>query len=107
MPSRYEPCGLNQIYSLRYGTLPIVRRTGGLADTVKNYDPDSKEGTGFMFDEISPESIFHATEWAVSIWYESPEDFKMLRKRAMREHFSWKDSAQQYIMLYRKLKESS
>lgn len=107
MPSRYEPCGLTQIYSLRYGTLPIVRRTGGLADTVRNYDPVSKEGTGFMFDKISPESIFHTTERAVSMWYEKPADFRLLQKRAMQEHFSWEDSAQQYISLYQGLMESS
>lgn len=104
MPSRYEPCGLNQIYSLRYGTLPIVRRTGGLADTVKNYDPDTGEGNGFMFADISPESIFHTTEWAVSTWYEKPEVFKALQKRAMLEHFSWKDSARKYLDLYRSLR---
>jgi starch synthase len=105
MPSRYEPCGLNQIYSLRYGTLPIVRRTGGLADTVKNYDPDTGEGTGFMFEDISPESIFHTTEWAVSTWYEKPEVFKALQKRAMLEHFSWKDSARKYLDLYQSLRK--
>ena len=104
MPSRYEPCGLNQIYSLRYGTLPIVRNTGGLADTVKNYKTETQEGTGFMFDEISPESIFNTTEWAVSTWYEKPADFKRMQTRAMGEHFSWEDSAQQYIALYRNVR---
>ncbi len=106
MPSRYEPCGLNQIYSLRYGTLPIVRSTGGLADTVENYDPETGTGTGFMFDDLSPESIYHTTEWAVSIWYDKPEDFKQMQKRAMDSHFSWKDSAAHYVDLYQKIIKS-
>ena len=106
MPSRYEPCGLNQIYSLRYGTLPIVRETGGLADTVENYDSETGTGTGFMFRDLSPESIFHTTEWAVSVWYEHPEHFRQMQKRAMQCHFSWKDSAAHYVELYEKLLES-
>ena len=100
MPSRYEPCGLNQIYSLRYGTLPIVRATGGLADTVENYRHETGEGTGFMFDTISPESIFHTTEWAVATWYERPEHFRAMQERAMKQHFSWTDSAKKYSELY-------
>ncbi len=103
MPSRYEPCGLNQIYSLRYGTLPIVRETGGLADTVENYDNQTGAGTGFMFRDLSPESIFHTTEWAVSTWYEQPDHFRQMQKRAMHCHFSWKDSAAHYVELYEKL----
>lgn len=65
MPSRYEPCGLNQMYSLLYGTLPIVHRTGGLADTVENYSRDSGGGTGFCFDNLTPRSIFDTTGWAI------------------------------------------
>jgi starch synthase len=103
MPSRYEPCGLNQIYSLRYGTLPIVRRTGGLADTVENYDPATGEGTGFVFDDMSPESIYGTVEWAVSTWYEEPEAFRAMQKRAMGRHFSWRDSAAAYLDLYRRI----
>src|SRR6056297_110686 len=106
MPSRYEPCGLNQIYSLRYGTLPIVRATGGLADTVENYDSKTGEGTGFMFDVLSPESIFHTTEWAVSIWYDHPEHFKQMQIHAMNSHFSWKDSADHYVKLYQRFLDS-
>jgi len=105
MPSRYEPCGLNQIYSLRYATLPIVRRTGGLADTVENYDPQTGDGTGFMFDELSPEEIFHGTERAVSTWYERPEHFQKMQHRAMGKHFSWDDSARKYLELYRMVLE--
>jgi len=104
MPSRYEPCGLNQIYSLRYGTLPVVRRTGGLADTVENYDPQTGEGTGFVFDDLTPESITGTIEWAVSTWYEEPERFDEMRRRAMRLHFSWEDSSRQYRDLYQSLR---
>ena len=64
MPSRYEPCGLNQMYSLRYGTLPIVHRTGGLADTVENYNQDSGTGTGFAFDNLAPRAIYDTVGWA-------------------------------------------
>jgi starch synthase len=107
MPSRYEPCGLNQIYSLRYGTLPIVRRTGGLADTVENYDPKTGEGTGFVFDDQTPESITGTVEWAVSTWYEEPERFDAMRRRAMRLHYSWEDSSRRYRELYSSLGSSS
>lgn len=100
MPSRYEPCGLNQIYSLRYGTLPIVRRTGGLADTVENYDSQTGTGTGFVFDDLTPESIYGTTEWAISTWYEAPAHFTEMQKRAMRKHYSWKDSSKSYRELY-------
>jgi starch synthase len=106
MPSRYEPCGLNQIYSLRYGTLPIVRKTGGLADTVENYNPETGEGTGFVFDDLSPESIYGTVEWAVSTWYERRDVFKAMQQRAMQRHFSWKDSARQYLELYARLQSS-
>ncbi len=103
MPSRYEPCGLNQIYSLRYGTLPIVRRTGGLADTVENYDPRSGTGTGFVFDEMTPEAIYGTTEWAVSTWFDEPERFDAMRRGAMSRHFSWEDSSAEYSSLYSSL----
>jgi starch synthase len=106
MPSRYEPCGLNQIYSLRYGTLPIVRRTGGLADTVENYDPDTGEGTGFVFDDLTPQSIYGTIEWAVGTWYERPEHFRAMRRRAMQRHFSWEDSSREYRKLYASLLDS-
>jgi len=107
MPSRYEPCGLNQMYSLRYGTLPIVHRTGGLADTVDNFDPKSGEGTGFVFDDLTPESIYGTTEWAVSTWYEKSDQFDIMRRRAMQRRFSWKESSKRYRELYSSLLSSS
>ncbi len=101
MPSRYEPCGLNQIYSLRYGTLPIVRNTGGLADTVDQYDEKSGKGTGFKFDYLSEEAIFDTVGWAVSTYFDRPEQLLTMRRRAMRRDFSWKSSAAEYEKIYR------
>ena len=100
MPSRYEPCGLNQIYSLAYGTLPIVRRTGGLADTVENYDQEKKTGTGFVFDDLRPDVLYSVMKWVVETWEERREDIRSMRKRAMKQRFSWEQSAEEYLKLY-------
>jgi len=100
MPSRYEPCGLNQMYSLRYGTLPIVRRTGGLADTVRAYDESSGAGTGFMFDLLTPRAVYDTVGWAVWAWYNRPQHIDLMRRAAMLERFSWEDSAERYLELY-------
>ena len=102
MPSRYEPCGLNQMYSLLYGTLPIVRRTGGLADTVQNYNQETGEGTGFMFDELTPQSVFDTVGWAVYAWYNKKEHILAMQKRAMAQDFSWEASAEGYLEVYKK-----
>jgi starch synthase len=100
MPSVYEPCGLTQMYSLRYGTLPIVRRTGGLADTVENYDEKTGQGTGFVFDDLTPKAIANTVGWAVWTWYNRPDDIDAMRVRAMQCRFSWEDSAARYVELY-------
>ncbi|MDR2964617.1 MAG: glycogen synthase [Treponema sp.] len=100
MPSRYEPCGLNQMYSLVYGTLPIVRRTGGLADTVEQYNQETGEGTGFIFDYLSPGAIYDTVGWAVWAWYNKREHIKKMQKRGMTMDFSWELSANKYIELY-------
>ncbi|MCD4749483.1 MAG: glycogen synthase GlgA [Thermoanaerobaculales bacterium] len=100
MPSRYEPCGLNQMYSLRYGTLPIVHRTGGLADTVEQYCAENGGGTGFVFDKLTPDAIFDSVGWAIWTWYNRPEHIEKMRKRAMQCRFSWEDSAARYLELY-------
>ncbi len=100
MPSRFEPCGLNQMYSLRYGTLPIVRATGGLVDTVANYDETTGGGTGFMFADLSPESLANTIGWAVSTWYDRPDHIKAMRQRAMVQDFSWERAAYDYRDLY-------
>jgi starch synthase len=105
MPSRYEPCGLNQMYSLVYGTLPIVRRTGGLADTVENYNEETGTGTGFMFDDLTPQAIYNTVGWAVWAWYNHPEQIKAMRQRAMQQDFSWEKSAKKYLALYKETQE--
>lgn len=106
MPSRYEPCGLNQMYSLAYGTPPIVRRTGGLADTVENYDQDKGTGTGFMFEDLTPRSIYDTVGWAVWAYYNRREQVEAMRLRGMAQDFSWELSAKKYAELYRSLSPS-
>lgn len=101
MPSKYEPCGLNQMYSLLYGTLPIVRRTGGLADTVQNYDEKTGEGTGFMFDSLTPDAIFGTVNWAVQTYEKRKNHIKAMQARGMKKDFSWKLSARNYEKLYK------
>lgn len=102
MPSRYEPCGLNQIYSLKYGTLPIVRATGGLNDTVEQYDETTGEGTGFKFWEPSANAIYYAVGWAVSTYYDRPQHIQQLLRQAMAQDFSWKQSALAYVDVYQR-----
>ena len=101
MPSRYEPCGLNQMYPLVYGTIPIVRSTGGLVDTVDNYNEKTGDGTGFMFDQLNPSSIYNTVGWAVWAWYNRPKDIEKMRKRGMSKDFSWEQSAQKYVDVYK------
>ena len=100
MPSLYEPCGLNQIYSLRYGTLPIVRATGGLEDTVEQYDETSGEGTGFKFYDATERAIYNTVGWAVTTFYDRPKHYRGMQKRAMQRSFSWEDSAKRYEAAY-------
>ena len=104
MPSRYEPCGLTQLYSLRYGTLPVTSTVGGLKDTVVSYP--QPECTGFTFRDITPESFLEAIEIAVGVWKERTE-WKAMQKRAMMQDFSWLRSAREYIEIYSSLAESS
>lgn len=106
MPSIYEPCGLNQIYSLKYGTIPIVRATGGLDDTVEQYNEKTGEGTGFKFWDASPSSIYYTTGWAVSTWYDRRSHIDKMRQAAMLKDFSWKKSAMEYIRMYEKAIEN-
>jgi starch synthase len=100
MPSRYEPCGLNQIYSLKYGTLPIVRATGGLDDTVEQYDETTGGGTGFKFWEPSADAVYYTVGWAVSTYYDRPAHLRLMIARAMSQRFSWEDSAHAYEAAY-------
>lgn len=101
MPSQYEPCGLNQMYSELYGTLPIVRRTGGLADTVQNYNEKTGEGTGFMFDLLTPDAVYDTIGWAVYAYYNKKDHIKAMQKRAMKQDFSWKASCNKYLEVYK------
>jgi starch synthase len=100
MPSRFEPCGLNQMYSLRYGTLPIVRATGGLADTVRPYDEARGEGTGFVFNDLTPGALYNVIGWALSTWYDRPAHVARMREIAMTQDFSWDRSAAEYERVY-------
>ncbi|HHW32337.1 MAG TPA: glycogen synthase GlgA [Clostridiaceae bacterium] len=100
MPSRFEPCGLGQLISLRFGTIPIVRATGGLAETITDYDSDNEKGNGFSFNEFSSEQMVNTIERALSLYTGNPEEWSRLVKRAMSHDFSWKSSAEKYMKLY-------
>ncbi|HUE80903.1 MAG TPA: glycosyltransferase [Pyrinomonadaceae bacterium] len=100
MPSLYEPCGLNQSYSMKYATLPIVRATGGLDDTVENYDEATGAGTGFKFWDATASALYYTIGWAVSTWYDRPHHIAQMRQQAMVQDFSWSDSAQKYVKVY-------
>lgn len=101
MPSKYEPCGLNQIYSMLYGTLPIVKRTGGLADTVENYNQETGEGTGFVFDQLTPRAIYDTVGWAVWAYYNRKEHIKKMQAAGMKKTFGWDEAAEKYVEVYR------
>ena len=100
MPSIFEPCGLNQLYSLAYGTLPIVRAVGGLKDTVIDYDQDPDNANGFMFYEPSANELLNILRRALLLYIEHPEEMLRLKTQAMRSHFYWSDSAKHYERLY-------
>ena len=104
VPSIYEPCGLKQMYSQLYGTLPIVRATGGLADTVVNYDEMTGLGTGFKFYDIAPSALYNTIGWANATYYDRPEHIAKMTKMAMGQDFSWNRSAKEYLNLYREVK---
>jgi starch synthase len=101
MPSRYEPCGLNQMYSMRYGTIPIVRATGGLDDTVEDYAGNGK-GTGFKFEKYDAKEMLKTVQRAVK-QFQQEEEWKKLMRNAMQKDFSWEHSAKKYVNLYREL----
>jgi len=99
MPSRFEPCGLNQMYSLRYGTVPLVRATGGLRDTVRNFDSTTGSGTGFTFDEYSSQALLTTLRRALGV-YEDRAAWRRLQIAGMQENFSWDASAREYVKVY-------
>jgi len=102
MPSRYEPCGLNQMYSLRYGTVPIVHKTGGLADTVQLWDPRDRTGTGIAFEHFNPEGLRWAIEAALAL-YRDADAWRALVANGMAKRFSWDVQGKLYEELYRRL----
>jgi starch synthase len=102
MPSWYEPCGLNQMYSQRYGALPIVRATGGLQDTVIDIDESAERGTGFKFVDYTPDALLGAIDRAVRTFGNS-KTWKGFQRNAMRQDFSWDVSAREYVKVYRGL----
>lgn len=102
MPSRYEPCGLGQIICLRYGTIPVVRSTGGLKDTIQEFDGETKRGNGFTFSEYSAPELFRAVKKALKV-YKDKELWRALVKKAMGYDFSWDHSAKEYRDLYKKV----
>ena len=104
MPSRYEPCGLNQIYSLKYGTVPVVRATGGLDDTIENWDPPTRKGTGFKFAEYSGEALL-ATIRAALQAYRNQETWRVLMRNGMSKDFSWTASAKEYVRVYERVRQ--
>lgn len=101
MPSRFEPCGLGQIISLRYGTIPIVRETGGLSDTIRDYDAKKGTGNGFSFEEYTPAELLKTIDRALSVYQDRPK-WKAVVTNAMTSDFSWSRSADEYISLYKK-----
>jgi starch synthase len=105
MPSLYEPCGLGQLISLKYGTVPIVRKTGGLADTIKEFDPDTQAGNGFLFTEYSSKELMQAISRAHRV-YCNRDLFKTLSQTCMEYNFSWGESAKKYKKLYQTLLQS-
>jgi starch synthase len=100
MPSRFEPCGLNQLYSQRYGTLPIVRATGGLDDTVESYDPKTGSGTGFKLFDLNVDSLVNTISWAVDTYRTRPAHFRAMQVRAMGKKLGWDVAAQKYAAVY-------
>jgi starch synthase len=103
MPSRYEPCGLNQMYSLRYGTIPIVRNTGGLADSVEHFDPTRGLGTGCVFNDYDAPAVRWAIETTLN-WYSTPAIWLQLMQNAMAKDFSWSRQTKEYESLYRSMR---
>ena len=102
MPSLYEPCGLNQMYSLRYGTVPIVRHTGGLADSVQQYDPETGEGTGIVFEDFNSEALEWALNTALDL-HAQPEHWRRMVRNGMAKDFSWDKQGEKYVEIYRRL----
>ncbi|KAF5042971.1 Glycogen synthase [anaerobic digester metagenome] len=107
MPSRFEPCGLGQMFSLRYGTVPVARKTGGLADTIIPYDPKTKVGNGFLFESYDGGGILWALDQALQVYHQGKEEWRHVVENAMNSNYSWAISAEKYIQLYEMLREEA
>jgi len=108
MPSRFEPCGLGQMFAMRYGSVPVVRSTGGLADTVKECRPSLlecriKNGVGFVFKDFDPSALYGKLESALNVFYDKPKVWRRLQINGMKKDFSWDKSAKKYLKIYRSL----
>ena len=104
MPSHYEPCGLSQIYGLKYGTVPIVRATGGLDDTIEQWDPETQKGTGFKFLEYKEDALLAAIHQGLAAFQDRP-GWKILMQNGMAKDFSWKASAREYLRVYERVRQ--
>ena len=102
IPSRYEPCGLTQMYALHYGTVPVVRATGGLADTIQHFDPATGTGNGSVFRDADPGGLLWGIRAALA-WFDEPDTWSQLIANAMAADFSWQKQVRPYETLYRKL----
>jgi len=105
MPSHYEPCGMNQIYSLKYGTVPVVRATGGLDDTVEQFDPRALKGTGFKFHEYSGEAMLETLRSAVALYRSDKRAWQTLMRNGMAQDYSWTNSAREYTKVYERARQ--
>jgi starch synthase len=105
MPSQYEPCGLGQLIALRYGAIPVARKTGGLADTIQDFEPLASKGTGFLFSDYTPSAMMDALKRAFCLYTDADKKCRMIQD-GMLQDFSWKRSAGKYIGIYRNLKKS-
>lgn len=101
MPSRSEPCGLTQMYAMRYGTVPLARATGGLIDTIEQYVEGTVKGTGFLFEDATAPALYNTVGWACATYYDRPQEFARLRQNGMAKDFSWRTSAESYVDVYR------
>ena len=102
MPSKSEPCGLSQMVAMRYGTIPIVRETGGLKDTVSAYNPEEKTGRGFTFVDYNAHEMLRAIERCVDFYRNDKKGFDRLKRSDMKTDFSWKASVKKYLKVYKK-----
>jgi starch synthase len=105
MPSHYEPCGLNQIYSMKYGTVPVVRAVGGLDDTVEQFDPRTQKGTGFKFREYTGEAMFDALRAAIAVYRGDRNAWQSLMRNGMAQDYSWGNSARDYVKVYERARQ--